>query len=278
MACTNTVTVNGPRLEFEGRNLFLNGINLAWVGYGTDTNISAGSGHGVATYCGWEEAIRFTVQNGGNSVRVWLFEKPSNVLAYSGNRVVGLSNGVLEMAQTLLEVAAMYNVFVVLVLFNGAQVLERDCHVFSDANVLQDLVENAIRPLAAKLQVYNSLAMWEVVNEPEAMLDINNLDTALKVPASVCPGEHDQAGWITSCKLSLEQLQRFVNRVAAGLRAEDSKHLITVGAWHFCTSTNGVRGSINIFSDEKLREAGGMADGVLDVHQARLVRRKRIWQ
>lgn len=268
MACAELVGAAGARLEFGGRPLFLNGANVAWVDYGHDANASAARGNGLTTICGWDAAIRFVAENGGNSVRAWLFEQPQSVFSYQGGHVTGLREGVIEMAKTLLEVAAAYNVFVVLVLFNGAQVIEKDCRLFEDTKVIHTLVDEAIRPLAEALQPYNSLAMWEVINEPEALLDLATVEgPELTAAMSVCPGEHDSPGWNEACRLPLNSLLLFVNRMAAALHTHDGRHLVTLGAWHYCTTTNGLRGSVNLFSAERLREAGSMPHGTIDVYQ-----------
>ena len=268
MACAEFVRAAGPNLWFDGRRLFLNGINLAWISYGEDINSSAARGSGLSTYCGWEEAIQFVAANGGNSVRVWLFEDPNKAIAFEGDRIVGLRHGVVEMARTLLEVAASYDIFVVLTLFNGADAKSRDCKLFGNQETLEALNNVIIRPLASALREYNSLAMWEVVNEPEAILDMSLIvGTPLEAPTMVCPGHYDRPGWSKGCQLPLQTLLRFVNHVAATLHTEDPQHLVTLGAWHFCTSSNGPDGSVNLYSNERLREAGGMAGGTLDVYQ-----------
>ena len=239
-ACRDVVSVAGDELRFAGHRLFLNGINIAWISYAGDTNASASRGFGMATYCGWEEALRFVSRNGGNSVRVWLLNEPHESLLWDEDRVLGLRHDVIPMAQALLEAAARLDVFVVLVLFNGAFVRKVDCPLFGSAATLDSLTTKVVRPLAAALRDYNSLAMWEVINEPEGMVD-----PALIVPpelapaATSCPGPSDGAGWSKDCLLPLVHVQRFINRVAAAIRSEDSWHLLTAGAWHICTTTEG---------------------------------------
>ncbi|KAL3906302.1 MAG: hypothetical protein SGPRY_010600 [Prymnesium sp.] len=268
MACPSVVEALSGRLHFAGSPLFLNGVNLAWLSYHADTNASLARGEGLTTFCGWEEAIRFTVRNGGNSLRVWLLQDPASALRLHEGGVRGLKQGVIRVAKTLLELAANYNVFVVLTLFNGAAGSERDCALFSEAGALNELIETVIHPLALALRSYNSLAMWEVINEPEGMLDLNQIKSAaVRAAASECAGDYDRAGWNKACQLSPSQLLRFINRVAAALREADGRHLITVGAWHACTSSNGPVGSLNLFSSARLREAGGMQQGFLDVFQ-----------
>jgi hypothetical protein len=105
MVDCDTVQVDGSALVRSGVPLFLNGINLGWIDWGTDFDGSAAHGHGLGTYCGWEDALRFIASNGGNAVRVWLFTEVERSLRWRDGLVVGLGSGVLQMAHTLLELA-----------------------------------------------------------------------------------------------------------------------------------------------------------------------------
>ena len=127
-----------------------------------------------------------------------------------------------------------------------------------------------VRPLAAALRGFGSLAMYEVVNEPEGVLDTTILDggtpcTSIAVPATECPGQPSQPGWNTqdpqgNCRFSMLELQRFVNRIAAGLRGTDPYHLVTMGSWSHCVSSWGPGGADNLWRDECLVDAGGDSD------------------
>ena len=157
--CTDTfvrLTPDGRGLSYRRNPLFLNGINLAWTSWGMDFTTSPNYGSGLGSYCGAEEALRFVRENGGNAIRLWLAEEPQQILTYHrrSGRVAGLREGVVETLQAVLELAAKYEVLVVLVLFNGALVRNQpgqqqdDCKLFGDEMVLNSLVEHAVRPLA----------------------------------------------------------------------------------------------------------------------------------
>ena len=286
--CTDTFvrrSAGGRDLEYQDAPLFLNGINLAWVSWGIDFESNGEYGNSLGFYCAAESAMRFLKQNGGNSLRLWLGEEPQQILTYhrKSGRVAGLRPGVIEAVQTVLELAATYDILVVLVLFNGALVRnqpdqeEDDCQLFNSSKVLTSLVNNAIEPLAAALRGYRSLAMYEVINEPEGVLDTSLPDggtpcTNFRSPALVCPGQQSQPGFSTNdpqatCRFSMSQLQAFVNRIAAGLKYADPYHLVTMGSWSHCVSSAGPGGAVNLWSAQCLVEAGGEASGTLDVAQ-----------
>ena len=251
---------------------FLNGLNIAWVRW-QDVAMDPKDPRAAASYCGYERAIRFLVANGGNAVRVWLFTEPDVQLQWTDSgEVAGLTDGVVLAAKTLLELALHYGVHVILVLWNGA--LARDAHSCSlySSNTTASLLQHAIRPLAQALRGYESLAMYEVVNEPEGLLDVNaavepgSLDTCTDTSGlAACCGSSDGPGWNVRCHFPITTLQRFVNVVAAELHAADSNHLVTLGSWSHCSS-DASRG-VDLFADKCLIAAGGAPAGVLDVRQ-----------
>ena len=157
----------GWNLGYGNSPSFLNGFNLAWARWGQDFVTSDRT-----SFCEIEKAMRFLVRNGGNAMRVWVFTDPSSALRVKGIHVIGLHDRVIPNCQLLLEMALHYGVRIVLTLFNGA--VERNlqiCQMYGDIRTLPSLLENAIKPLAEALQGYESLVMWDVFNEIEAMID-----------------------------------------------------------------------------------------------------------
>ena len=290
-------------LAGDRRPLFLNGINLAWVQWGKDfeplvPKSARSVGLHTATYCRMEEAIRFVVSSGGNAIRVWVFSEPAKSLRWQGSDVVvGLADGVLLGVTTLLDLARHYGVHVVLVLFNGA--LARDdkaCALFGNERVSAWLRLNAIRELASAVRDHPSLAMWELANEPEGVLERSaapakntaaaraggaGLDDGCEASGIArCTTAADYHGWNERCRVPARVLQRWANRLAAELRRSDPNHLITLGSWGHCAVDRGVgaagRGAADIFSSECLVRAGGEESGTLDVRQVHSYTRRRL--
>ena len=230
--------------------------------------------------------MRMVVQNGGNALRVWLMEEPSQSLVWhEDGRVDGLAQGVLRSVQMLLEMALHYDVHIVLVLFNGALARGPEaCSLFTPhEGMLESLLANAITPLAHALRGYESLALWEVINEPEGLIDLARIagdgsacTDARPVQQCARGGVSDDApaadgvGWNPECRFELGAVQRFVNRVAGALRrADGGVHPLTLGAWSLCAAaTDSATGAVNLWRDDCLVAAGGDADGFIDVLQA----------
>jgi hypothetical protein len=194
--CGPFLTRSGNRLVARSRgggaeDIFLNGINLAWVRFGQDF-----VANDATALCGVEQALRFLVSHGGNAIRVWLFTEPSKMLVRgSDGAVVGLANSVIPMSQAIMRLALHYRVWVVFVLFNGALVRgASDCSIFGRDVALDSLIDNAIRPLVRALEGYENLGLWEVVNEVDGLLLPTSVDgsasqcTDVRSAAVHCPG------------------------------------------------------------------------------------------
>ena len=294
--CPPFVHLRYNELYHGGARLFLNGVNIAWISWGKDFGhafTGEAHGYGASSYCGIDDAMRFVRANGGNALRVWVFTEPHDQLTWhaGSGRVAGIAPGVLEGLQMVLELAAHYELLVIPVLFNGALARDqRSCDLFGDQKVTRSAVLNAVTPLAAALKGYASLAMWEVANEPEGLLDVSTISgettTCADIDAAIaCPGAASPAGWNvgvqkaggniddqTGCTYSLHALQTFINHVAGALRAADPNHLITTGSWSHCVQTN-IWGARNLYDPACLTESSHaqhtQADplGVLDVYQ-----------
>lgn len=107
-----SLSADGRRLVYgDAPAPFLNGVNIAWIQWGS-----------LSCDEKMEEAVRFVVANGGNSIRVWMFSEPKDQLEWdepscqpSRCRVRGLAAGFVRGAQTLLELARSHGVSVVFV-------------------------------------------------------------------------------------------------------------------------------------------------------------------
>lgn len=89
------VSADGKSLTSGAEITFLNGLNLAWVRF-PDFGASSGA-ETLPTYCGVEDAMRYVRSNGGNALRIWMLEEPSESLTWdSDGHVTGLASGVID--------------------------------------------------------------------------------------------------------------------------------------------------------------------------------------
>ena len=159
------------RLSSDGRSLRLgedavddfivSGVSYAWRSWGGDLAGDKAHGYGTASYCAAEQAMRFVARNGGNTLRIFVFEEPATLLdverqvdavtAEASVRVVGLKPGVLSTAVSLLQLAEHYEVLLIFTLFNGRAAADAvSCALYGDAQgSLSSLLDEAIAPLAS---------------------------------------------------------------------------------------------------------------------------------
>ena len=273
-ACEGFIQRAGNHLVVDGEPVFLNGINLAWVNWGSDWDSDE-----AISFCAIESALRFIIQKGGNAIRLWVFSEPNRLITKDlDGQILGAHYRVLHNLQAILELATHYGIRVVLTLFNGALVrAKEDCALFGNEDRVSALATRVVGPLAAALKGYESLAMWEVANELGGILDTtqaagHTFCTDIAAAAVRCPGVVNAGSWNEACRLPVQQLQRFVNVIAATIKQADPNHLVTLGAWSFCVSSEihyGPTRTKNLWADECLRQAGGMRNGTIDVRTAR---------
>ena len=162
---------------------FINGVSYAWRSFGHDFDSSDAFGFGGPSYCSVEDAMRWVAQNGGNTLRLALFEQPEALLELdtvvdpltlrSSTLVRGVKPGVLSMAAAFLELAEHYDLHLIFALFRGRASTAAACGLL-EGEGLASLVERALTPLAAALSDHSRLALWEVISEPEGLLDIHH--------------------------------------------------------------------------------------------------------
>lgn len=128
----------------------------------------------------------------------------------------------------------------------------------SEANY-QSYIDNALIPMVKGLKGEPALVGWEIMNEPEGILDVTVKGSGC-TDASRLNGSG--AGWGGHI-LSMEQIQKIINWSASAIHDNDPDALVTVGSWSERSQTNSF-GYKNYYTDECLKATGGKANGTLD--------------
>ena len=231
------------RFLINGQELFMSGMNLAWINFGRDiTDFNEAE---------FIRALEDIARQGGNCLRWWIHVNGSTTpIMDQKSGLIILPPGFQNTLAHALDLAWERGIMVVLCLWsfdmlkpNKGVNLDTNLRLIEDADYTKKYVDGALRPLVKVLKNHPAVLCWEIINEPEGMLS---------------------HGW-TTIRTNMKSVQRFINLLAAGIHKEDPGALVTVGS--NAGMTANVRGMVNNYSDEKLIKAGGEKKGTLDFYE-----------
>lgn len=243
-----TVQAQDNRVEYNDQQLFLNGSNIAWVSFAYDL------GPGQTDFDQFEQIFQNVHQNGGNSMRLWLHTNGEHTPAFDSNGMVtGPGEGTIEDLEQILDLAWEYEIGLILCLWSfdmlresfGEEVTTRARQLLIDSAHTASYINKSLIPMVDSLKGHPGIQSWEIFNEPEGMSE-----------------EH---GWDGFKKVSMNTIQKFVNRTAGAIHRTDSTAKVTNGAWSFIASTD-INGNTNYYRDDRLIEAGGDSLATLDFY------------
>ncbi len=162
---------------------FVVGVNLPWVGYGTDVGASAwfpggGLAQQPAALERLDRAFETLARDGMKVARTFLLcDARSGVLFDAGGTPAGLDAAVLPDIAALANSARRHGVGLIpvlldfhlsepLALVNGVQLGGR-AHVIAQPHAAAALIDRVIRPIAEAFAEDDAIVAWDVINEPE---------------------------------------------------------------------------------------------------------------
>jgi len=270
---TTYLRVKDDHLEYAGQKVFLSGTNAAWIEYGRDFGLDGWEEHGDL----WREELNRIAEAGGNTVRTWvhiegefspLYDKYGYVVATDG------SGSLVNDLKAFLDECQKRNLFMVLVLFNGAKMRTKETiNMIKNEVRLQSYLDNALVPMILGLRDHPSLAAWEVMNEPEGAtppgqtnnepcFDLTHLDWS----------KSRGPGW-SGANISIKDILKLHNWVSHTIHSYDTKALVMAGSWQHLATTFGPgedpvhKFAFNHYMDECLVKAGGYELGIMDMIQ-----------
>ncbi len=238
------VSAQPDRISHGNQELFLSGINLAWINFANDL--------GNFNEAEFTRAMDEVSEAGGNSVRWWLHTNGRNSPQFSNGKVSGIDPAEISNLRKALDIAYERGIVLDLCLWSfdmlqpnaGTENLARNRKLLEDTSYTMAYVRNALIPMVSALKGHPGILCWEVFNEPEGMTS--------------------KYGW-TPEKVDISYVQQFVNIVAGAIHRTDPSAKVSNGSWNIKVLTD-VDGFYNFYRDDRLVAAGGDKDGTLDFY------------
>jgi len=211
------------RVQYANKDIFLSGINVAWVNFAGDL------GPNPPSLNQFRIEFQTVRDNGGNALRLWLHTNGSETPEYNSNGyVTGPGPVAIQNLKQILALAHQYDVGLILCLwsFDMLRTTELDSvqlyankMMLTDTSYTMAYVRNALMPMVDSVKDSPAIIAWEVCNEPNGMttgLNYNSADPTV----------------------STFDVERFTNLIAGGIHRADPSALVTTGPGSFQTLTD----------------------------------------
>lgn len=255
------------KLCYDGKEIFLNGMNVAWWNFGQDVGKDANGKIQKLDENSVRKDLKDLRDAGGNSIRWWLYTNNSMDPSFDAttNYATGIETQTIDNVQMVLDIAEEYGIVVDLCLLSFDMMKESYSDgvswgsrfnfkanklILEDSVATRAFIDKAVLPLVKKFKDHPALLSWEVFNEPEGMTSTENFGN----------------GWGTTL-VDISYIQRVINMVADAIHNEAPSNLVSNGSARF-TMTSDKCGT-NYYSDTKLLASGGnkYSKGTLDFYQ-----------
>ncbi len=210
------------RINYANKQVFLSGINIAWVNFANDL------GPGAPSLAQFRKEFQTVRDNGGNVLRFWLNTNGSQTPAFDANGyVTGPGPVAIQNLRQILALAYQYRVGLILCLWshdmlntselNSTQ-LARNDSLLTDTSYTMAYIRNALIPMVDSLKGNPAIVAWEIFNEPE--------------------GITNEYGWSGRLQVPMVDIVRCVNLMAGAIHRTDTSAQVTSGANSFWTLTD----------------------------------------
>lgn len=286
------------RIHYANKEIFLSGINIAWVNYANDLGASP-------DLTQFATEFKTVHDNGGNVLKFWMHVDGVQTPVYNDTGLVtGPGQYMIQDLKQILSLASQYSVGIMMTLWShdllstdeldSAQ-LYRNAKLFTDTAYTMAYIRNALIPMVDSLKGNPAIQSWNIVIEPEGFSDV--------------------LGWGNRVHVPIADIQRFVNLIAGAIHRTDTSALVTLDANTMQSNTDvqspagtiqgqfnvsslspqqvsqytnefnilhrtnmttadwvaymqkiSLAGNTNYYTDARLKAAGGDSDGTLDFY------------
>ncbi len=250
LCCTGNI-IPQNRIIHNGQEIFLSGINLAWIDFAKDLS--------RFDEPEFTRALDEVSDAGGNCVRWWLHVNGRYSPVFTEGKVSGPGESDIKNIKLALDLARERDISLILCLWSfdmlqpnaGGKNHERNLKLLEDAEYTQAYIDNALTPMVKALKGHPAILCWEIFNEAEGMAS-----------------DIEWGGWTPAKTVFEPHIQRFINMAAGAIHRTDPDALVSNGCWSFkvLTDIETSRKNKNLYSDDKLIEAGKDSLGTLDFY------------
>jgi len=244
---------------YNGKEYYINGINIPWNAFGTDAGSHYQWGH-LYNPVWFENFFSQCEQYGVNCVRWWVHCDGRSSPEFDDNGyVTGLDSTFLGDFEDILKRAENHKVMVMPCLWSFDMTKDntggagkyggKHSDLIRDTTKTKSYINNALIPIVKKFANTPNLFAWEIINEPE--WSVNNIDAG---------GAGDMVTKI--------EMQRFCGLIAAAIHNNCNK-MVTVGSASLKWCSSRIPPAVlNMWSDSALIAASGNnSKAYLDFYQ-----------
>ena len=222
------VKSDGQRLSLDGREVFINGINLPWRHYGQDFG-RARDGKYYYNRDYYHKVFSNLQEHGVNTIRIWLHcNGRHSPLLGKEQETRGLPERFVEDFIDFLDLANTYELLVIPVLWSFEMVDHGKSKIISDYQTTISFIDHALIPLVSQTKERCNILAWEIINEPEWAMDIPFAGTMENV---VSPGNMQR--FVALCADAIHtHSNQMVTIGSAGLRFLTNQYIYAYNYWH----------------------------------------------
>ncbi len=255
-----TTKLSAQLINYEGKDYFINGLNIPWHLYSQDfgTHYQLGAQYDSTWF---ENAFAQYENYGINCARFWLHTDGATSPEFdSSGFVSGLDSNFFSNLDDLFNRALKHHIMLIPSIWDFS-ITNNDyalgiyggmhASLIQDTSKTRSYINNALIPMVQRYANQCNLLAWEIINEPEWSMNIQYAGTTTQV-------------------VDATEMQRFVGMIAEAIHQNSSK-MVTVGSaslrynsdkWAISTPCVG-----NYWKDQAIQSAYNKPLAYLDFYQ-----------